>query len=182
MVLLLVCANIANLLLARVSAREKELAVRLSVGATRGRLIRQLLTESLLLSTAGGAFGIAFVYWGQALLPLRIVGVGPNRLAADRLHRRHRHLDRCPVRDCAGRLRATSIDVGTPLKESTRSVAASQTFLSRALLVVQVAISLVLLIGAGLFLRTLVQPAQRRNRIRRAQPRRVSSQSSAESL
>lgn len=154
MVLLLVCANIANLLLARVSAREKELAVRLSVGATRGRLIRLLLTESLLLSTAGGAFGIAFAYWGQALLPLPSLALAPTdwRLIA---FTGAIVISTGVLFGIAPALRATSIDVGTPLKESTRSVAASQTFLSRALLVAQVAISLVLLVGAGLFLRTL---------------------------
>ena len=154
LVLLIVCANVANLLLSRATARSKEISIRLSLGATRGRLVRQLLTESLLLACLGGALGILIGYWGQQLLPgapgratpldwrvlafvLAVTGVTGI------------------VFGVAPALRATAINVNTALKENSRSVVGSRSLLSRMLLVAQVAISLVLLVGAGLFLRTL---------------------------
>lgn len=152
LLLLIVCANVANLLLSRAAARSREVSVRLSMGASRPRLVRQLLTESLLLSGTGGALGIVLGYWSKKLLPfgqntsidlqvLAFVG-GISMLTG-------------LVFGLVPALRATRVDLSSAMKESGRSVAASRTWLSKALLITQVAVSVVLLIGAGLFVRTL---------------------------
>jgi predicted permease len=154
LVLLIVCANVANLQLSRATTRQKELSIRLSLGATRARLIRQLLTESLLLASMGGALGIVVGYWGKQLLP-----VAPGQVL---------RLDRSIlafvlaitsvtgiVFGIAPALRGTRMNISSTLKETSRSVVGSRNLLTKSLLIVQVAISLVLLVGAGLFLRTL---------------------------
>ena len=152
LLLAIVCANVANLLLSRAASRYREVSVRLSMGASRRRLVRQLLTESLLLSGAGGLLGVAIGYWGKRLLPF-----GQNTA-----------IDWQVLAFVAGisvltglvfglmpALRATQVDLASAMKENSRSVVASRTWLSKVLLVTQVAISVVLLIGAGLFVRTL---------------------------
>jgi predicted permease len=154
LVLLIVCANVANLLLSRATTRQKELSVRLALGATRGRLVRQLLTESLLLASIGGALGILVGRWGQTLLP------GPPGQPAPLDWRVMAFVIGVTtvtgiIFGIAPALRATRTDVNSALKEQSRSVAGGRSVLGKALLVAQVAISLVLLIGAGLFLRTL---------------------------
>ncbi|HEY7500656.1 MAG TPA: ABC transporter permease [Vicinamibacterales bacterium] len=154
LVLLIVCANVANLLLSRATSRQKELSVRLSLGATRWRLIRQLLTESLLLASAGGLLGIAVGYWGKQLLP----GAAGRAVPLDwRLLGFVLALTWLTgiVFGIAPALRATRMNVNDALKSTSRSVVGSRSLLGRGLLVVQVAISLMVIIGAGLFLRTL---------------------------
>jgi predicted permease len=154
LVLLIVCANVANLLLSRAATRQKELSVRLTLGATRMRLIRQLLTESLLLAAIGGALGILVGHWVKQLLP------GPP--GTEPLLNWRVLLFVAGVTGLTGvlfgiapALRATGKNVGDALKQTSRSVVGSRSLLGKSLLVAQVGLSLVLLVGAGLFLRTL---------------------------
>ena len=154
LVLLIVCANVANLLLSRAATRQREISVRLSLGATRGRLVRQLLTESLLLAAMGGALGILVGRWGQQLLPNTAAQIAPFDWRVLFFVFAVTGLTGV-VFGIAPALRATGMQAGTALKESSRTVTGSRSILSKSLLVLQVAISIVLLVAAGLFLRTL---------------------------
>ena len=151
-ILLIVCANVANLLLSRATARRKEISVRLSMGATRGRLMRQLLTESLLLSLMGGALGVLVGYWSRQLLPFGQVSPIDWRVF---VFAAALSVVTGLLFGVAPALRATRADLAGVMKETSRSVSGGRSLLSRALIVVQVALSLVLIVGAGLFLRTL---------------------------
>src|SRR5208337_4271274 len=166
LVLLIDCANIANLLLARATARQREIAVRMSLGAGRARLIRQMLTENLLLALSGGALGVAFAWWASNGL-LAMVPHGTEPLPLDVAPDARVlvftfivSLATALLFGTAPALRATRIDLSPSLKEGRGAVSvASRSPLAKALIVSQVALSLVLLIGAGLFLRTLVNLA-----------------------
>jgi predicted permease len=162
-VLLISCANVANLLLVRASSRQKEIAVRLAVGASRWRLIRQLLTESVLLSTLGGAVGIVIALWIKDSLISVGEWAGRENSLSPSLDLRvlaftfGLSLLTGIVFGIVPALRATRVDLTPALKDSGRgSSATTRSLLSRSLVVAQVSLSLLLLIGAGLLVRTLI--------------------------
>jgi predicted permease len=162
LVLLIACVNIANLLLARAAAREREISVRLAIGASRWRIVRQLMTESLMLSGAGAAGGLLFAWWGSSLL-VRLLSTDRNELQLDVTPDLNVLAFTAGVAVFTGilfgivpALRATGVGTGPALKENARgSIAGSSRFnLGKALVTVQIALSLALLAGAGLFLGT----------------------------
>ena len=163
MVLLIACANVANLLLARATARQKEIGIRLALGAERGRVVRQFLTESVLLSVAGGACGVIFALWGVRLL-LRMVQQGPDPIALDVSPDMRVLLFTVGVSVLTGVVfglapawRSVRVNVSNTLKEAGRGMTGSSARigLGKALVIVQIALSVLLLIGAGWFVRTL---------------------------
>jgi len=162
LVLLIACANVANLLLARSALRGPEIGVRLAVGAGRSRLIRQLLTESLLLASIGGAVGVLFAFWGRRALMMLAdkdtdflpsgVDLPLNwRVLAFTIAN---SLLTGVLFGLAPAWRATRLDVTTSLKQGRRATGVVSR-LSKGLVIAQVALSLLLLAGAGLFIRTL---------------------------
>jgi putative ABC transport system permease protein len=162
-VLLMVCANIGNLLLARASVRGREFAVRAALGASRRRLLRQLLAESMLLATGGGAFGLALAWWGVA---------GLRWLAPANLPR----LDDIAISGSVAAfnfavalvagvlsgvmpvLQEQAGDLHGSLKDETRTTSSGARMRVRhALVIVQTALGVVVLVGAGLLLRSFIQ-------------------------
>jgi macrolide transport system ATP-binding/permease protein len=165
LILAIACANIANLLLARATARRRELAVRLSLGAGRWRVIRQLLTESLLLASLGGAAGIFLAIWGVRALTALLAG-GSDSFTLHAELNWHVLAAAAALTMVTGilfglapALQATQVDVMPVLKETRaaelRPHARLHFSLGRLLVVSQIAISLLLLVAAGLFARTL---------------------------
>jgi putative ABC transport system permease protein len=160
-VLLIACVNVANLLLVRGEDRQKEIAVRAALGASRGRILRQLLIESLLLATLGGGLGLLLAFWGmdamlaispeniprldETSLDLRVTGFAT--LAS---------LLTAALFGLAPALRALKFDLHTTLKEGARGGASnSRSRLRRSLVVLETALAVVLLIAAGLLIRSV---------------------------
>ncbi len=161
-VLLIACANVANLLLARASARQREIAVRFALGANRRRIVQQMFTESVVLAALGSAAGLLFAIWGARVL-VNLLSTGISNRATVNVD-----LDGRVLAFVAGvglgstvllglttAFRATGTRLESGLRSSGRTLGGRRRNVSKTLVVAQVALSLPLLLGAGLFVRSL---------------------------
>ncbi|HKP11444.1 MAG TPA: ABC transporter permease, partial [Blastocatellia bacterium] len=161
-VLLIACANVANLMLVRATSRQKEIAIRTALGASRLRIIRQLLTESLLLALAGGGFGLLLALWGVDLLT-RLLPKDFPRLESINLDFKVLGFTLLVsvvtgvIFGFAPAWQVSRIDVQESLKDNARGSTGARNRLRSLFVVAEVALSLVLLVGAGLLLRSFLE-------------------------